>query len=85
MNPAIVVWTKPSCQQCVAVKRRLTAAGVPFVEADLTAPENAKDLEHFKGLGYASAPITEYSDIAFPGYNPAMVDLVIETYQAANQ
>ena len=32
---AVIVWSKPSCVQCTAVKRRLTEAGVPFEEYDL--------------------------------------------------
>lgn len=78
----VTVWTKQRCVMCTAVKRRLTEAGVEFVEEDLTAEENADDLAHFKGIGYASAPITEYGDIVFPGYNPAEVDRVIAAYRA---
>jgi glutaredoxin-like protein NrdH len=81
---AVIVWTKPSCQQCRLVKFRLQAAGVPFVEQDLTAPENAKDLEHFRGLGYSSAPITEYGEIAVPGFMPSEIDRVITAWRAEN-
>lgn len=80
---AVVVWTKPSCVQCRLVKFRLDAAGVPFEEMDLTAPENTKDLEHFRGLGYSSAPITEYAGIAVPGFMPSEIDRVIEAWRAA--
>jgi glutaredoxin-like protein NrdH len=83
MNPEVIVWTKSDCRQCAAVKRRLDAAHVPYTEKDLTAPESAKDLEHFKGLGYSSAPITEYGGIAFPGFMPSEVDRVITAYRVA--
>ncbi|MFI8593758.1 glutaredoxin family protein [Microbacterium sp. NPDC078428] len=83
-EPKIIVWTKPACVQCRLVKNRLAAAGVPFVEADLTAPESAADLEHFRGLGYQSAPITEYGGTAFPGFMPAEVDRVIAEWRAAH-
>lgn len=79
---AIIVWTKPACVQCKLVKHRLDEAGVPYIETDLTAPESAKDLEHFRGLGYSAAPITEYRGIAFPGFMPAEVDRVIEAWRA---
>lgn len=82
---AIIVWTKPSCQQCRMVKYRLEVAGVPFEERDLTAPENAKDLAHFTGLGYRSAPITEFGEIAIPGFVPSEIDHVIETWRAAQR
>lgn len=77
-----VVYTKPSCQSCIATKRWLTDAGVPFAELDLTEPEQAKDLEHFKGLGYSSAPITEYRDIAIPGFDPNGLNRIIEAWRA---
>jgi len=80
----VVVWTKPACQQCRMVKFRLEAAGVPYVEQDLTAAENARDLEHFRGLGYSSAPITEYGGIAVPGFMPSDIDRVVEAWRAAH-
>lgn len=83
MNPIIIVWTKPSCQQCRMVRHRLEVAGVPFEERDLTAPENAKDLAHFMGLGYRSAPITEYGELAVPGFVPSEVDQVIAAWRVA--
>lgn len=79
----VIVWTKPVCQQCRMVKHRLTTAGVPFEERDLTAPEAAKDLEHFRILGYSSAPITEYGDIAVPGFMPSEIDRVIAAWREA--
>lgn len=78
----VIVWSKPACQQCRLVKFRLEAAGVEYSEMDLTAPENAKDLEYFRGLGYGSAPITEYGDLAVPGFMPSEVDRVIAAWRA---
>ena len=80
----VTVWTKPACQQCRMVKFRLEAAGVEYVEQDLTAPEHSKDLDHFRGLGYSSAPITEYCGLAFPGFMPSEIDRVIEAWRAHN-
>lgn len=78
----VTVWAKPACVQCRMVKFRLEAAGVPFEERDLTAPDHAKDLEHFRGLGYFSAPITEYGSIAVPGFMPSEIDRVIDAWWA---
>lgn len=77
----ITVWTKPNCVQCTAVKRRLTDAGVPFTERDLTAPENASDLEYFQKLGYRSAPITEHGHAAVAGFVPADIDRIIAAWR----
>lgn len=78
----VIVWTKPVCQQCRLVKHRLTTAGVPYTELDLTAEEHTRDLEHFRGLGYSSAPITEYGGIAVPGFIPTEIDKVIAAWTA---
>lgn len=80
----ITVWTKPNCVQCTAVKRRLTEARVPFTERDLTAPENAKDLEYFRSLGFGSAPITEHGQAAIPGYVPAEIDRIAAAWRAGH-
>jgi glutaredoxin-like protein NrdH len=77
----IILWSKPSCVQCTAVKRRLTEAGVPFTERDLTDPENASDLEYFQGLGYRQAPITEHGASAVPEYVPAEIDRIIAAWR----
>ncbi len=63
------------------VKFRLDAGSVPYLEEDLTAPSSAKDLEHFKGLGYSSAPITEYGGIAVPGFMPSEIDRIITAWR----
>lgn len=81
----VIVWTKPACQQCRMVKFRLEAAGVPFTESDITAPEHERDLEYFRGLGFSSAPITEYRAIAVPGFMPTEIDRVIAAWRADHQ
>lgn len=83
MTTQITVWTKPNCVQCRLVKARLTTAGVPYTEQDITAPENTRELEYFKGLGYLSAPITEYGKLAFAGFIPAEIDRIADAYRAA--
>lgn len=77
----VTVWTKPGCTQCRFVKYRLDAADVPYRELDLSSPDHAKDLAHFAGIGYRQAPITEYGDIAFPGFMPSNVDRIIARWR----
>lgn len=77
----VTVWDKPNCVQCAAVERRLTAAGIPFETRDLTAEENAKHLSYFKGLGYQSAPITEYGDKLVPGNDVDGIIAIIDQYR----
>jgi glutaredoxin-like protein NrdH len=105
MTDIIVVWTKPSCVQCDAVKRRLLTAFLGldapskaqvnefwheleeqgFARTmDLTHPDNAKDLDYFKGLGFASAPVTEYKGQIMAGYDPAKLDEMIGAWDSDN-
>ena len=56
--------------------QKLVHEGV-VTERDLTAPENEESLLHFKGLGYTSAPITEYGPHAVPGYIPDEIDNIV--------
>lgn len=79
---AVIVWTKPACQQCRMVKHRLTTAGVWFEERDLTEPENEQDLDYFRGLGFSSAPITEYRGTIAAGFMPAEIDRIITAWKA---
>lgn len=97
----LILWSKPSCVQCDAVKRRMVEkiagktglsmaqARAEFlelvisglvIERDLTAPENARDLDFFRGLGYTSAPITEHGGSAVPGYMPSELDQILDRW-----
>lgn len=78
----VTVWTKPSCGQCTAVKAALTTAKIPFIERDITAPDAADDLEYFRRLGLASAPITEYGAKAVPGFLPSEISEVIDLWRS---
>ncbi|QYC53779.1 NrdH-like glutaredoxin [Microbacterium phage EugeneKrabs] len=53
-------------------------------ENDLTAEENAKELEYFKGLGYMSAPITEYMNHAIPGFIPPELEDMAHSWKIHN-
>ncbi|KTR95364.1 hypothetical protein NS220_06055 [Microbacterium testaceum] len=78
----VTVWTKPGCGPCAAVKTALTAAKVPFVERDLSAPDAAEDLKRFQRRGLASTPITEYSVKAVPGLLPSEIGEVIDLWRS---
>lgn len=82
---SVVLWSKPGCVQCRAVRWRLEAAGIPFEERDLSLPAHVKDLAHFRGLGFSTAPITEYGGIAVPGFMPSEIDRVIAAWRADHQ
>ena len=52
-----------------------------MAEVDLTSDEASEDLQYFKGLGYTSAPITEYGTHLVSGYIPALIDDLIDAWK----
>ena len=78
----IVVYSKPQCVQCDAVKRKFDQAGVAYIEANLLElPREA--VEELMEAGHRAAPIVSIiSDDGslydeFSGYHPQKVDEAI--------
>ena len=71
MPVAVVVWSKPSCVQCVATKRKLDQYGIPYIERDLT--EHTGHAEEFRDAGYATAPVVVTSRGTWAGYQPHQI------------
>lgn len=75
MSSEVIVWSKPSCVQCNAVKRALDKRGVAYEEADLTCDPGA--LEMFKELGFQGAPVVTVDGVPeFCSFNPDEIDRV---------
>lgn len=72
--PEVIVYTKPSCPQCTATKRALTAHGVEFEEADLLGELDAA--EAFRAYGVRSAPVVVSSAGVWGGYVPDALRLL---------
>ena len=65
----VVVWSKPSCVQCSAVKRTLAKYGVEYDEKDLSLPEHAEQLEQFRDAGFIQAPVVTIGGVPrFAGF-----------------
>lgn len=90
----VTLWSKPSCVQCTATKRKLTQLGVPFDELDLTEPEHADQLAGFKeAYGFASAPIVELDNLTledggrevrvWSGFRPDLLEQIPTLGEAA--
>ena len=79
----MTVYTTPDCVQCRPTKRKLTNAGVPFEEVDLTLPENAAEADRIRSLGYSQAPVvmTSYGD-EWTGFRPDLLDVYIAQCKA---
>ncbi len=71
MTETVRVYTKPRCQPCRATKRRLTDAGIGFVEEDLTDPGN---LAAAKALGHTHAPVVVVGEESWSGFRPDLIN-----------
>lgn len=64
----VVLYGKPGCGPCVAVKAALERAGIEYVYVDVTtSPEG---LEHVRELGYQHTPVIETSDDHWTDFRP---------------
>jgi len=72
----ITLFTKPSCVQCEATKRRLDKLGIDYTTVDVTKDPAAFD--HIVGLGYQQVPVVEVKrskkkDESWAGYRPDLL------------
>lgn len=69
----VVVWSKPSCMQCLATKRALERAGVPYVEHRL--PERPDMVDRFRQAGLMQAPVVQApGGRTWCGFRPDLID-----------
>jgi glutaredoxin-like protein NrdH len=77
----LTIFTKPQgCFGCAKTKDLFTAAGVAFVEVDITTNDQA--LEYIsEDLGYAQVPVVVYdkdgTEDHWSGLNPTKINQVI--------
>lgn len=84
MPETIVVWTKPACVSCNAVKRYLDKRGVQYETRELM--ENLDKVEEFRQRGYTSAPITEAPGFdLIAGYDDVRLSEVVESHGMVEQ
>lgn len=71
----ITVWDKGEqfCGQCRATKQAFDKAGVSYQTRDVTAPENADQLQAFKDAGHQQSPIVETPTDTWSGFRPDRV------------
>lgn len=70
----IVLYSKASCVQCTATRRRLDSRGLGYVEVDVT--EDGAALRYVREeLGYSSAPVIMLSAHQhWSGFRPDLID-----------
>ena len=84
MSYTLTVYSKPRCQQCVAVKRSLTAKGITFTEGDAIA-----EVDMLREKGYQQAPVTFFDGygqhIEFSGFDVNQIDRIYALITEADQ
>ncbi|NKY60370.1 glutaredoxin family protein [Nocardia flavorosea] len=64
----ITVYSRPDCQPCKAVARKLDQLGATYRKIDVT--EDPAAGEYLRSLGYASTPVTVVGEHHKHGYAP---------------
>ena len=64
----VIVYSKPSCVQCVATYKELDRKGVQYNVVDLT--EDKEAFETVQGLGYMQVPVVVAGDQHWAGFRP---------------
>jgi glutaredoxin-like protein NrdH len=65
---AVVVYTKPSCQQCNATYKALEKQGIVYNSVDLTVDLEARD--YVMALGYLHLPVVVAGSDQWAGFRP---------------
>ncbi|MEU2002046.1 glutaredoxin family protein [Rhodococcus sp. NPDC019627] len=75
MKP-VVLYSRPSCQPCLAVARRLDKNKTPYTKVDVSVDKAAAD--RLKDLGFQQTPVVECGTTVFYGYSPDRIDALKE-------
>lgn len=68
-----VLWSKPACVQCNAVKRWFAKEGADYIEKQIM--DDLDKLEEFRLLGIMQAPIVEAPGVGtFSGFRPDLLE-----------
>jgi len=70
----VVVFTKPGCAPCSAVKNKLRQAEIPFAEIDVT--EHPEAVDALLESGFNSVPVITAA-VAFPGGDENALESII--------
>ena len=73
---SVTVYSKPACVQCTATTRALDAKGITYEVVDLT--QDAAAMDKVTALGYRQAPVVIAGDLHWAGFNPPMIDKILE-------
>lgn len=66
-DDTIIIYSSPSCMQCIAACKILTSTGKKFEKIDITKDEEGRKV--VQDLGYKQLPVIVKGDIHFSGFN----------------
>lgn len=53
----LTLFAKPNCKFCGPIERILQQRGLLYTKVDVTAPENAEQLQNLRDRGFMSVPV----------------------------
>lgn len=71
---SVIVYTTPSCGQCVATKKALEKKGIAYKTVDIMKDADAMAL--VKGMGFQQAPIVMAGELSWAGFRPDMISKI---------
>lgn len=79
-EPTVIVWSRPACVQCNAVKRFLTKNDIPYVEKQVG--DDLAKVAEFQAAGLMMAPIVESStEPTFSGFRTDILERIKEAHK----
>ncbi|MGX1809728.1 glutaredoxin family protein [Nocardia sp. NPDC055321] len=77
--PAVVLYSKRGCGQCIATEKAFAARGIPFVKVDVTQDANAA--ARVRALSYQSLPVVVVGDMHWSGFQLPKIDQLLTALQ----
>lgn len=75
--PSVVLYSKPGCVQCNAVKRWLNSHDVDYTIVDVSTDEDAR--QALVAAGFQGVPVTEIGDEdAFYGFDVEKLNALVD-------
>ncbi|MFE2994239.1 glutaredoxin family protein [Nocardia sp. NPDC059246] len=78
--PRVVLYSKPSCGQCITTAKALENRGIPFMKLDITTDNNAA--ARVRALGYQSLPVIVAGDMHWSGFQLTKIDQLAAALQS---
>lgn len=75
MPPSITIYTQPTCQDCIRLKRYLKQRGITYRDRDVTSDEEAF-AEHQR-FGVSTTPVIVIGDEIIVGFNQARLETLL--------